>query len=202
MYPDVETWKRKTAAIQTLASRSIVWVVTHQCPERRIPIPKSEVPAYIARQMRRVVGNGFVEVWGPIDDLNMDKEAAYARYTTLLTPNALSSADLNQGRLLYDRTCAPCHVMHGEGGLVGPDITGANRENLDYLLSNMLNPSEVIQDDYFMVIVTTNDGRTHIGNVASETERQLTLRVVGTEALVLNKSDIQAREVSPISPDA
>ena len=190
--------EEKTAAIQTLASRSTYgWLLTNALKDESIP--RSEVPAYIARQMRRVVGNGFVEVWGPIDDLNMDKEAAYARYTALLTPNALSSADLNQGRLLYDRTCAPCHVMHGEGGLVGPDITGANRENLDYLLSNMLNPSEVIQDDYFMVIVTTNDGRTHIGNVASETERQLTLRVVGTEALVLNKSDIQAREVSPIS---
>ena len=197
MYPDLNL-EEKNAAIQTLASRSTYgWLLTNALKDGSVS--KSEVPAYIARQMRRVVGNGFVEVWGPIDDMNIDKEAAYVRYTALLTPEVLSGADLGRGRLLYDQTCAPCHVLHGQGGLVGPDITGANRESLDYLLSNILSPSEVIQDDYFMVIVTTNDGRTHIGNVSSETERQLTLRVVGTESLVINKSDIQAREVSPIS---
>ncbi len=39
-----------------------------------------------------------------------------------------------------------CHKMHGEGGEIGPDITGANRTNLEYLLGNVLTPSAVIQD--------------------------------------------------------
>ena len=89
--------------------------------------------------------------------------------------------------------------MHGEGGSLGPDITGSNRTNLDYLLSNILRPSEVIQDDYKMVVVTTLDGRTYLGNVSGENERQLTLRVVGQEAVVINKSDIQSRDVTAVS---
>ena len=81
---------------------------------------------------------------------------------------------------------------------MGPDITGANRGNLDYLLHNILDPSGIIQDDYKMVMITTRDGRTLAGNVASENERQLTLSMVGQQ-IVLTKSDIQSREVSPVS---
>jgi putative heme-binding domain-containing protein len=50
-----------------------------------------------------------------------------------------------------------------------------------------------------MVVVTTRNGRTYTGNVRSENDRQLTLKVVGQEAVIINKSDIQSREVTPVS---
>jgi putative heme-binding domain-containing protein len=161
-------------------------------------IPKRDVPTYVARQLRRVVGSGFVEVWGPIDQLATD-EKAYAKYRTLLTAGATAGADVKKGQTLFLRTCGSCHKMYGEGGNIGPDLTGSNRTNLDYLLFNVLNPSGEIQDDYRMVEVTTRDGRTYSGNVVSENERQLTLRVVGQDAVVLNKSSIQSREVAAVS---
>ena len=84
--------------------------------------------------------------------------------------------------------------------MLGPELTGSNRANLDYLLGNILDPSGEIQDDYKMVVITTRDGRTYVGNIIRETERQLTLRVVGQlEGVPLNKSDIQSREVTPAS---
>ena len=63
----------------------------------------------------------------------------------------------------------------------------------------MLNHSGEIQDDYKLVVVTTRDGRTYSGNVIAENERQLTMRVVGQDAVVVNKSAIQSREVMPTS---
>jgi putative heme-binding domain-containing protein len=50
-----------------------------------------------------------------------------------------------------------------------------------------------------MVVVTTRDGRTYSGNVISENDRQITMRVVGAEAVVINKSDIQSRETTDVS---
>ena len=89
--------------------------------------------------------------------------------------------------------------MYGKGGNIGPDLTGSNRASLDYLLFNVLNPSGEIQDDYKLVVVTTRDGRTYSGNVIAENERQLTMRIVGQDAVVVNKSAIQSREVMPTS---
>ncbi|WP_019990501.1 PVC-type heme-binding CxxCH protein [Rudanella lutea] len=187
----------KAEAIQTLASRPRYgWMLTQALAKKQID--KREVPTYVARQLRRVVGSGFVEVWGPIDHVALD-EKAYARYRSLLTDKAVSGADAGKGRLVFQNTCGPCHKMYGEGGTIGPELTGSNRANVDYLLSNILDPSAEIQDDYKMVVVTTRDGRTYVGNVARENERQLTLRVVGQEAVMINKSDIQAREVNPLS---
>jgi putative heme-binding domain-containing protein len=185
-------------ALQTLASRPVYgWVLTQAIADESID--RGEVPAYIARQLRRVVGNGFVEVWGPIDDLALHTEAAYAKYRALLTEAALAAADPVQGTQIFQRTCGACHTMYGEGGRVGPDLTGSNRTNLDYLLSNIVNPSEEVQDDYRLVAVTTHDGRTYLGNVATEGERQVTLRVVGQDAVVINRSDIASLEVTTAS---
>ncbi len=190
--------EEKAEIVQTMASRSLYGnLLTRGLKGGEIP--KSDVPAYVARQLRRVVGNGFVEVWGPIDELSGNKSAALQKYTALLTTDALTRANLTNGRTLFDRTCGACHQMYGEGGEIGPDITGSNRTNLDYLLSNIIDPSGVIQDDYKMVVVTTRDGRTFAGNVAAENDRQLTLRVVGQDPVVLSKSDIQSREVTPNS---
>ena len=100
---------------------------------------------------------------------------------------------------MYDNLCGACHKMYGNGGILGPDITGSNRTNIDYLLSNILDPSAEIQDDYKMVMVTTRDGRTYAGNIASENERTLTLRVVGQDSVLINKSNIQSREGSELS---
>lgn len=166
---------------------------------REQTIPRADVPVYVARQLRRVVGSGFVEIWGPIDELPAEENAAYNKYQRLLTATALNGADVARGRTLFQRTCGSCHKMFGEGGSIGPDLTGSNRTNTNYILSNVLNPSEEIQDDYRMVVVTTRDGRTYSGNITGENERQLTMRIVGRDAVVINKSDIQSRETTDVS---
>ena len=187
----------KLEVVQVLASRSDYGrMLMYALRENRIP--KRDVPAYAARQLHRVVGSGFLEIWGPIGQLSSEKAAAIAKYKALLTDEAITSTDARKGREMFDGLCGACHKMYGNGGILGPDITGSNRTNLDYLLGNILDPSE-IQDDYKMVMVTTRDGRTYAGNIAAENERTLTLRVVGQDAVLINKSDIQSREGSELS---
>jgi len=50
-----------------------------------------------------------------------------------------------------------------------------------------------------MVVVTTRDGRTLMGNVVSDTDRQLIIKVVGQDRVIVNKSEIQSREETPNS---
>ena len=89
--------------------------------------------------------------------------------------------------------------MYGEGGTIGPDLTGSNRANLEYLLGNVLNPNAEVQDAYKLALVATRDGRTFSGNVIAENDRQITLRMVGRDNAVISKSEIQSREVTAVS---
>ncbi|MGK0188721.1 MAG: putative membrane-bound dehydrogenase-like protein [Verrucomicrobiales bacterium] len=189
----------KLEAVQALASRAKSgWELTKAIKSGAVP--KTDVPAYVARQLRRVVGNGFVEVWGPIDAVNADKEAAYKKYRELLSDANIAKAKSANGRAIFERTCVACHKLYDKGGAIGPELTGSNRANLDYILTNIIEPSAEIPEGYRMVMITTRDGRTYAGNVASESDRQLTLRVVGQDdPVALSKADIQSRDVAPVS---
>jgi putative heme-binding domain-containing protein len=162
-------------------------------------VPRRDIPAYVARALQRVVGNGFLEVWGPIDN-GEDKSALFAKYRALLTEKRLADADLSHGRLLFNRTCQACHRLYGEGGRIGPEITGANRTNLDYLLGNILTPSSDIQDSYRMQLVLMDSGRMYSGIPASEDRWQLSLRIANRdEPVKLPKSQIEDRETAKTS---
>jgi putative membrane-bound dehydrogenase-like protein len=188
----------KSEVIRTMASRPAYGQILTQVLKEG-DIPKQDIPVDVARQLQRVVGVGFVDVWGPIAGEATADEIAYEKYSELLTDEAISNADVHRGRIVFNRTCGPCHKLYDEGGEIGPDLTGSNRANLDYLLRKVINPNEMIQDTYRLVVVTTRDGRTYSGNVVGESERQLTLRVVGLSDVVINKSDIQTREQTDVS---
>jgi len=189
----------KADAIQALASRRrSARALTDAISDGRIA--KSDIPAYVARQMRRVVGNTFTDVWGPIDALSTDKAASFEKYRKLLSPDALAKADPQHGRALFRKTCYACHKLYGEGGAVGPEITGANRSNLEYILGNVLTPSAEIQDAYRMTIILTDEGRTYSGIVAGEDPRQLLLRVANEdEPVSIPKSIIESRDIAAVS---
>ena len=163
-------------------------------------VPRRDVPAYVARLLRRVVGSGFVEVWGPVDALPAEQVAAFKKYKALLSAEALAKASPGRGRAVFERTCSSCHKLYGAGGLIGPDITGANRTNIDYLLGNILTPSAIIQDAYRMQMVLMRDGRLYSGIPAVESERLLELRVANqAKPVALAKSQIASREIAPVS---
>ena len=137
-------------------------------------------------------------MWGPLE-ADASEERAYARYRGVLNDNAMAGANAATGRGVFQRTCAPCHRMFGEGGAIGPELTGSNRANLEYLLSNVLSPNAEIQDAYKVVVITTRDGRTFSGTLAAENDRQITLRLVGRDPIAINKADIQSRETTATS---
>lgn len=189
--------EEKSLALQTLSSRPRYGnMLLREIQAGRVA--KRDIPATVARQMLRVVGSGFIEVWGPIEEVPYD-EAAYTKYRNILTAEALGQGDLKAGKTLFQESCGACHKMFGQGGDLGPDLTGSNRTDVNYILLNVLEPSAEIQDAYKMVVVTARDGRTYTGNVIAENQRQLTLRVVGQDPVIINKSSIQSRETTEVS---
>ena len=191
--------EEKLDVVQTLSARAgSGWKLTQAIKDGSVP--RRDVPAYVARLLRRVVGVGFVEVWGSVDELSVDKEAQLAKYQTLLTADAICKASAENGRMLFNRTCGACHKMFGHGGNIGPDITGANRSSLEYLLGNILTPSAIIQDAYKMHIVLTDDGRVYSGIPTEENDRVVKLRIANRpEPVSISKSSIESREVAPVS---
>ena len=88
--------------------------------------------------------------------------------------------------------------MYGEGGKIGPDLTGSGRANLDYLLENIVDPSAVVSADYRMSLVTLEDGRALSGVIAGKDERTLTLRTLA-ETMTIDQKEVVKIDTSPLS---
>ena len=138
------------------------------------------------------------QTWGEFRDSPAEKKALIAELKAKLTPSLLAAADKSAGRALFAKSCAQCHKLFGEGQTVGPDLTGANRDNMDYLLENMVDPSAVVSADFRMSVLTLDDGRTFNGLILAETEKTVTLRTA-TETVTLEKSSIEERQIVPLS---
>ena len=112
--------------------------------------------------------------------------------------------DFARGKELYIATaCASCHRMAGEGGGIGPDLTGSGaRYTLNDLLENIVEPSKVISDQYGSVTITGKDGSVIFGRIGGETEKSLQLMTnpFAPESLIeVPTSEIAKREVLPAS---
>jgi putative heme-binding domain-containing protein len=81
------------------------------------------------------------------------------------------------------------------GGQVGPDLTGSNRADLDYVLSNVLDPGALIGKDYLAHVIATTDGRVLTGIIRAEDKDKITL-VTANETITLPKSEIEEQRSS------
>src|SRR5262249_43813865 len=88
--------------------------------------------------------------------------------------------------------------LFGEGNTIGPDLTGYNRAELDYLLVKIIDPSSQVAKDYHMSIVATQDGRVLTGIVVERSPTRLILQTA-TERIVLAKDDVETVKDSPLS---
>ena len=157
-------------------------------------VPPGELTAFHARQIRSLgrpdLDRRLVEVWGELRDSGPEKRALMDRLKQQLGPTVLAAADAGRGRVVFNKLCASCHMLYGRGSQIGPDLTGAGRDNIDYLLENIVAPSATVTADFRMVVVAMQDGRVLNGIVKSRNERTLTLQTQN-ELLVLDRDEIE-----------
>ena len=125
-------------------------------------------------------------------------EARFARFRALLTPENLAKGDLRRGEEIYQVSCGACHKLYGEGGTIGPELTGSGRHELEYLLENILAPSRVVPEAFRVSNVTTKDERVLNGIVRERTDRTLKLQTIAEE-MVLPLPEVESIQASQLS---
>ena len=165
-------------------------------------LPRAELTSFHARQIRgfndAALTKRLGEVWGVSRDSDAEKLAQMARWKNRLTPEIIEQADKTKGRALYNKVCASCHILNGEGGKIGPELTGSGRDNFDYLLQNILDPSAAVAREFQLVTLNMKDGRALSGFIRSRTERIVVLQTLA-EAISLSAADIAETEGSALS---
>ena len=186
---------------QTLAAR-VAWAKMLLTAMESGSIPRSDISAFTARQLYNLgdseLSLRLKTLWGELRSTPADKAKQIANHKRRLTPEAIQVADRAAGRAIFQKTCANCHRIFDAGGSIGPDITGAQRTNLDYLLQTLTDPSATVAKDYQMQIIETTSGRVITGLIVAETANALTIQTLN-EKVVIPVTEIEERKQSPVS---
>ncbi len=197
LYPKLNDAEKRDA-INTLVARPATAGKLFDAIEKGDML-RTDVHAYHVQQLLgfkdEALAKRITSVWGEIRATAKDKQELIAKQKTVLTSARLKSADLSNGRRLFAKTCSACHTLFGEGGKIGPDITGSNRANLDYILENILDPSAIVGKDYRTTLLALNDGRVISGLIQKETDSAVTVRTIN-DTVVVAKGDIEERKLS------
>jgi putative heme-binding domain-containing protein len=188
----------KEDAVATLSSRSTYAMALLESVRSGV-IPRRDLSVTIARQIQSMsdpkVKAALAEVWGTIRPTSGEKAPLMAKYKTILTSDRLKAADLSKGRSVFQRNCVSCHKLFDEGASLGPELTGSDRANLDYVLENVLDPSASVPAEYRVSTVATNDGRVLSGMIQQQDDKTLVVRTTN-DRVVLAREDVAELKAS------
>jgi putative heme-binding domain-containing protein len=191
----------KSDAVATLASRPRYALALLEAMEKG-KVPRRDLSAFTARQLLLFKDKTLTEklgkVWGSIRSPSRDLAASLARYKKLVTPGDLKKADRRHGRLVFAKTCANCHLLFDAGGKIGPELTGSQRANPEYILTKVLDPNAVVGQDYQVTRIVTTGGRVISGIIKEENDKTIAVQTP-TEVIRLPKTDIDERTRLPVS---
>jgi putative membrane-bound dehydrogenase-like protein len=191
----------KADALQTLAARSSYALALLDAVEEGT-IDRREVPSGVAQQIaalkNKEIAERLAKIWGSVRPTSAARKEQAARLKQILTSPAMAKADAARGRALFTKSCAACHKLFGEGGAIGPELTGSQRANVDYVLENVLDPSAKVGRLYQVTILELADGRVVQGVIAEENDLALTVQTPNAR-LTIAKSDVESRQQTPLS---
>jgi putative membrane-bound dehydrogenase-like protein len=138
------------------------------------------------------------KVWGRVPGPgSSEKIRRIAEVRGMLPEGDKGNAD--RGRPVFKENCAVCHRLFGEGEQIGPDLTGSERGNLDFLLTSLVDPSALIRKEYQAQTVALRDGRVLSGLVVEESASTISLVDTNRQKTVVAREQIEEMKPSDVS---
>ena len=103
-------------------------------------------------------------------------DAKFAHYRAL----AEKQGDAAKGQLV-GAICMACHLVKGQGGQIGPNLSAAGAMGTESLLRNILTPNAAMEPGYRVFRAELTDGSLREGFLASEDESAIVIRLPGSE---------------------
>lgn len=160
--------------------------------------------------LREVIRDGIPDRGMPrvrrLTDNELDQLVAYVR-SLGRSATVATTGNAEKGRASYEKlACATCHIINGQGGSFGPDLTqiGVNR-GPSYLRQSFLGPAETLPrgsspvpgrgfTEFLPVRVVTTDGREVRGVRINEDPFTIQLRDPSNRFHSFRKSDTKEIE--------
>jgi putative heme-binding domain-containing protein len=134
--------------------------------------------------------------WGRLGQSSEEKLRDIERIRGIVTTG---KGDPEKGRTIFQTSCGACHTLHGEGGKIGPELTGYERDNLDFLIPAIVDPNLGIREEFTSFVLATTDGQTLTGYITENLPQSVTLVDLAQNKILIPRERIKSLTASPTS---
>jgi putative heme-binding domain-containing protein len=131
----------------------------------------------------------------PAGTVSADREEIVKK----LLPLARERGDAVRGKEVFTANCVVCHVINGQGGKIGPDLSGIGSRDRTDILLEILDPNRSVEANYRLWNVTTKGGDTYSGRLETETQTSVEILDTTGQKHVISRKDIGSMEGSQLS---
>lgn len=174
----------RLAARENKGGRLLEWLEAKKMLDKDVP---ADAIARLRESKDKELVAKVEERWGKLTTDQAARRALITEWRGKLGQDALAKAQPAKGRAIFDRTCAACHKLFGEGADIGPELTGGDRQNVDHWLDNILDPGALIGQGYEMHQIEKHDGSIVTGMLSAQDDKDVVLKMVGVETRVAKK---------------
>jgi len=199
-YPDLPRDQGVRAqAIEVLSARKD-WAANLVKAVQAGTINRGEVPVDVLERMRLYkdpsLNDAIKKEWG---NLRKSPEQLKNRMKEVEKMVRAKTGDPARGAQLFANTCAICHKLNGVGKTIGPDLTGYERDNLDFLLLAIVDPSAAIREEYTNFELETKDGLLLTGFIVERAADSVTIEDGEQVRTTVAKKNIERLQASAVS---
>ncbi len=105
-------------------------------------------------------------------------------------PVVLAGGDAVHGKAVFKEHCGKCHMHSGDGGKVGPELTGMSVHPAEELLIHILDPNRSVEGNYRAYTVATDAGHVVNGLLAGESKTAIELVDAEGKQHVIQRDEI------------
>lgn len=206
----IDRWEQmrpeaRVVALGTLTSRAKSAAVLLDAVEQG-KIDASAVGPYEWRQIAAFQSADLearvAQLW-PQAKLVFDDRLAKERLHGRLTEQLIGTGDFARGKEIFTRVCGNCHRLVGEGGRIGPDLTGSQRANLNYLIDNIATPSAEVATSFRTSIIELNDGQVIVGVIVKQLPDRIEVQTKDAlQTIDVRNIEIMQESGRSLMPDA
>jgi len=191
----------RSAAIDLVSSRAVWAVAFLNAIEQTKTIKKTDVSETVARRLKLLKDPQIAErvnrLWPNVKlASSAEKNESIMKYVKIIKSGP---GNLQKGKVLYLNNCGPCHRLFDGGGNIGPDLTGYDRDNMNSMLLNIIDPNADIREGYVIHKIVTTDGRTLEGKIISRNGDAITVQPLAGKNIVLSAAQVKEMKAQQVS---
>jgi putative membrane-bound dehydrogenase-like protein len=189
----------RTAALELLSRRK-PWSLEVLKAVEQGTLARTDVPFDVVERIRRhddpAIARLTTKLWGRTRQTPAELQRRIAAVAKTISTG---HGDPSRGKQIFATACASCHKLHGEGQTIGPDLTGYERDNLDFLLLSIVDPNAGIREEYTNFELQTTDDLLLTGYVVERAAQAVTIEDAQQGRVTVPQNRIKSLQASSLS---